>query len=105
MSWLQQLKAIVGQTTHLAKDALHIHVALLVFFAAAALFRWPLKSPKLWLLVLAVAGAGEVWDAADSVMGGRGHNWNGSLKDVVNTMAWPTAISALARWTRLFSRR
>lgn len=105
MSPLQHLKAIVGHTTHLAKDALHVHVALIVFFGAAALFRWPLKSPKLWLLVLAVACAGEAWDITDSLMGGVAHNYAGSLKDVVNTMAWPTAISALARWTRLFSRR
>lgn len=105
MSPLQHAKALVGNTTHLAKDALHIHVALLVFLGAAALLRWPLKSPKLWLLVLAVACFGEAWDVFDSLVAHQPHNWNGSIKDVVNTMAWPTIISALARWTRVLSRR
>lgn len=105
MSPLQQLKHVIAQTTHLGKDALHIYVALGVFFAGAAILKWPLKSPKLWLLVLVIAFAGEIWDIADSFVDGRAHNWNGSWKDVVNTMFWPTLISALARWTKVLSRR
>jgi hypothetical protein len=105
MSLLQQAKLALAGVTHLGKDALHVYVALGVFFAGALLFKWPLKSPKLWLLVFAVTFAGELWDIADSFVDGRAHNFNGSWKDVVNTMFWPTVISALARWTKIFTRR
>lgn len=104
-SAFQQAKLALAGVTHLAKDALHIYVALGVFFAGALLFKWPLKSPKLWFLVVVVAFAGEIWDVADSIVDGRAHNFNGSWKDVLNTMFWPTVISALARWTKVFARR
>ncbi len=86
----------------LARDGLHVHVGLIVFFAAALIFRWPLRSWKPWALTLAITLAGEAWDIRDTLAaGGRvrlDYNW----QDIWNTMLWPSAILILARSTRLF---
>jgi hypothetical protein len=88
----------------LAKDALHIYVALTLFFGAALLFRWPLRSWKPWLVVLAAALIGEGWDLRDSlVYHTRILPW-ANVKDVINTIFWPSVILLLARTTRLFER-
>lgn len=88
--------------TGLARDGLHVHVGLLVFFGAALIFRWPLRSWKPWAVALTITLAGEVWDIRDTLAaGGRvklDYNW----QDIWNTMLWPSAILILARTTRLF---
>ena len=92
---------LVG-STGLAKDALHVHVGLIVFFAAALIFRWPLKSWKPWAVALAATLAGEAWDIWDTLAADRGIRPWGNWKDIWNTMLWPSAILLLARGTRLF---
>jgi len=86
----------------LARDGLHVHIGLIVFFAAALIFRWPLRSWKPWAVALAITLAGEAWDIRDTLAaGGRvrlDYNW----QDIWNTMLWPSAILILARTTRLF---
>lgn len=104
-SIFQIAKFWLVDATGLAKDALHIHVGLIVFFVVALVFRWPLRSWKPWLAVLVVTLAGEAWDMWDSLADGRrilpAANW----KDVWNTMLWPSAILLLARFTKLFQSR
>ena len=86
----------------LAKDALHVHIALALFLGSALVLRWPLRSWKPWLLVLAAAVAGEAWDIWDTIVAGHpilpAANW----QDIWNAMLWPSAILLLARGTRLF---
>jgi len=101
-SVLQTAKFWLVDSTGLAKDALHVHVGLIVFFAAALLFRWPLRSWKPWAAALAVTLAGEAWDLWDSFHEGRRILLWANWKDVWNTMLWPSAILLLARGTRLF---
>ena len=105
MPGLQDAKVLAMSLTNLAKDALHVHVGLFVFFAAALLFRWSLRSWRPWLAVLFVALAGEAWDIADTWgIGGPlrlADNWH----DIWNTMLWPTVILLLARWTPVLQRR
>ena len=96
---LEPAKQLVIGATGLAKDALHIHVGLLVFFAAAALVRWPLRSGKPWAAALIAALAGEIWDQANVVAAGGSIDLAPSWHDVWNTMLWPTIITMLARWT------
>jgi hypothetical protein len=99
---LQEAKLWLVVHLGLAKDALHIHIGLLVFLGCALLLRWPLRSWKPWLVALAVTLAGEAWDLADSLrLGARIRLW-ANWHDVWNTMLWPSAMLLLARTTRLF---
>lgn len=104
MSWLQSAKAWTIAHTGLAKDALHIHVALLLFFGAALVFRWKLTSWKPWLVVAVAALAGEAWDLRDSLVFGTPVRPGANLHDLWNTMLWPSAILLMARATRVFRR-
>ncbi|WP_447727048.1 hypothetical protein [Sphingomonas koreensis] len=101
-SLFQTAKLWLVDSTGLAKDALHIHVGLIVFFAVALIFRWPLRSWKPWAVALVAALAGEAWDIWDTLAEGRRIVPSANWKDLWNTMLWPTAILLLARGTRLF---
>ena len=103
MSPLQSVKWWIVHHLSLAKDALHIYVALALFFGAALAFRWPLTSWKPWAVVLAAALLGEVWDLRDSNAYHTPVDLAGNWKDIWNTMFWPTAILILARVSPLFS--
>jgi hypothetical protein len=105
MSPLQQIKWLLVEHLHLSKDSLHIYVAMTLFLGSAIILRWPLKSWKPWLLVLMVAIAGEVWDLRDSLTYGTRINLPANLKDVLNTIFWPTVLMLLARHTRVLQRR
>lgn len=104
MSPLQQAKLLVVDHVHLAKDALHIYVALGLFLGSAMLFRWPLKSWRPWAVVLAAALIGEAWDLRDSIVYHTPIELGGNLKDVLNTLFWPTVLVLLARGTRVLKR-
>ena len=104
-SSLQTAKVVLIDHSGLAKDALHIYIGLGAFFLAAALFRWPISGPRPWIVAAMVALAGEAWDLRDTI---RLHmpiiladNWH----DIWNTLAWPTAIMLLARFTQVLRRR
>lgn len=95
---LVDLKEAMVAATGLGKDALHIHVSLLVLFGVALLASRPLSSAAPWLVTLCVAVSGEV---LDYLANGYGDAWaDAALHDLVNTMLWPTIIVALARFTR-----
>jgi hypothetical protein len=104
MSPLQQLKWALVEHLHLSKDSLHIYVALSLFLGSALLLRWPIKSWKPWLLVLAAAIAGEAWDLRDSLVYGTRVYLLANLKDIFNTIFWPTVLMLLARKTRVLRR-
>lgn len=105
MSPLQSAKFWLVGHVGLAKDALHVHVGLLLFVGSALIFRWPIRSWKPWALALTGALLGEAWDLRDSLV----HhtrialwaNWH----DVWNTMLWPSLFLLLARTTALFGER
>jgi hypothetical protein len=105
MSPLQHAKMFVVQHLSLAKDALHIYVGLLLFLLSAAAFRWPLRSWKPWLVVLAVAFIGEAWDLRDSLVYDTPIKLAGNWQDIWNTMFWPTALFLIARHTKILSRK
>ena len=104
MSPLQDAKLWLVANLGLAKDALHIHVALLLFLGSAALFRWPLRGWRPWLVVAIAALVGEAWDLYDSVVSDTQIRFAANLKDVWNTLFWPTELMLLARWTRVLKR-
>jgi hypothetical protein len=103
MSAFQHGKFVVMSLTGLAKDALHIYVALIVFFGSCVLFRWKARDWKPWLLVLLAALAGEVMDLRDQAEFYHvAFKWGESVKDIVNTLMVPTMILLAARYSRLF---
>jgi hypothetical protein len=104
MSPLQQAKWLLVEHLHLSKDSLHIYVAMSLFLGSAILLRWPLGNWKPWLLVLAAAIAGEAWDLRDSLVYDTRVYLLANLKDVLNTIFWPTVLMLLARHTRVLKR-
>jgi hypothetical protein len=104
VSALQEAKLWLVGHTGLAKDALHIHVALFLFFAVALVLGWKLSSWRPWLVVLAVTLLGEAWDIRDRIAHGIRLNLWGDWHDIWNTMFWPTMILLLARHTRVLRR-
>lgn len=102
LSIFQDTKSWLVDWTGLARDGLHIHVGLIVFFAAALIFRWPMRSWKPWAVAIAITLVGEAWDIRDTLASGRRLRLAYYWQDLWNTMLWPTAIVILARTTRLF---
>ncbi|MFT3906611.1 MAG: hypothetical protein QM718_09935 [Steroidobacteraceae bacterium] len=103
-SAVQSAKLTVMAFTGLSKDALHVYVGLSVFLLTALFVKGSLRSPLPWLLAALVACAGEVADMIDDIHVFGHWRWRASLHDVLNTLAWPTVLFLLARFTRLFAR-
>lgn len=102
-STTQLLKLWLMHSIGLSRDALHIYVGLIVFFASAFVLRRQIGT---WLPVLAVALVaivGELFDLRDDLNTFGYWRWYASLHDIVNTLFWPALISLLAH-TRLFAR-
>lgn len=97
-SELQSLKLAIIATLGLSKDALHVYVGLAVFLLIALALRQSLRSPLPWLAVVAVALAGELFDAIDDLRSLGHWRWTASIHDVVNTLFWPTALLLLTRY-------
>jgi len=97
----QAAKLWAMAVTGLDKDALHIHVALILFLAVAVIGRWPLRSWRPWLAVLAACVVGELLDMHANLVDAGQWDWRASRHDLVNTMVWPTILTLLARFGRL----
>ena len=94
----QASKLWLVAVTGLEKDALHIHVALILFLAAAIIGRRPARSWRPWLVVLVACIAGELLDMYANLIDIGRWDWRASRHDLLNTMAWPTILTLLARF-------
>ena len=103
MTAFQSFKTVLVEHSHLAKDALHIYVALGVFFGSCLLFGWKARHWRPWLLVLAAALLGEAWDLAEASDSNDPIDKAGHIKDVWNTLLAPTLLMVLARFTGVFA--
>ncbi len=99
-----QLKLWLVENTSLAKDALHIYVAIGVYLGSCLLLRWRASSWKPWVLVLAITLLGELWDAQTTQRIGRQPIPEAHWKDIWNTMMVPTILLIMARFTSVFER-
>jgi len=86
----------------LSKDALHVHVGLLVFVMALVISKKPLRSIAPLAVVFLAASLGEALDARDDIADLGYWRVAASAHDILNTVFWPTAFVALARYTRVF---
>lgn len=90
-------KTELSQLLDLSKDALHIHIGIAIFLLAAVLLRKSLGSWVPWLVVLALQMVNEYLDAFHGLHGSWALFFDGGIKDIVNTMFWPTLIVLLSR--------
>lgn len=96
ISPFQELKTYIVEMTNFARDALHIHAGLAIFFVVAFLHRRNLKSPVAILVTLIVAIGAESIDARDDFINYGYWRLDDSLKDVFNTTFWPLVIWSMA---------
>jgi hypothetical protein len=93
-------KDLIAQYTGLEKDALHIHAALFIYILVAILFRRSPRSFLPWTMVLFVELANEAHDVWENWGAPAGWVIGESVKDLWNTMLWPTVLLLAAHLTR-----
>ncbi len=86
---ISDFKDVLEATLHLSRDALHIHIGLVMFIAVAAILRGERRFVLSFLVLLAACLVGEMADFSYAARRNIPFNWLGSAKDVVNTMLWP----------------
>lgn len=97
-STYQNLKLTFLELVNLSKDAIHIHIGLLVFFLAVALWRRGRFDILSLVPVFLVAGAMEALDLRDD-LGSFGYmRWKASLHDLINTVFWPVLVVISSKW-------
>lgn len=94
------LKTQLSELLGITKDALHIHIGLAIFLAVALVFRRSLASWVPWLALLAFELANELMDVFHLHNGAIGFEIGDSLKDILNTMFWPSVVLIVARWQK-----
>ncbi len=92
MSSYQYLKLQFIEIIGLSKDAVHIHIGLLVL--VLTIFLWQKGKVTLVCIipVLLVATGMECIDLYDDLSSVGYMRWGNSLHDIVNTLLWPVLI-------------
>lgn len=103
------IKLLIVDYSGLEKDALHIHAALLLYLLFMLLLRQSRRSRLPWLAVLAVELVNEAFDLSGDwvpvrAQGLASPSVHEAIKDLWNTMLWPTVLLVLGRYTNLFCR-
>lgn len=94
---LNSFKTALSETVGLSKDALHVHLGLVVFLAAVVVLRTTLGNWIPWIVLLAFEVFNEVVDLLHEHDGVRALDFLEAAKDIVNTMFWPTLVVVFAR--------
>ncbi len=84
------LKTDLAVLLGITKDALHIHIGLAIFLGLLLLLKRSPASLLAWLGVLGFELANELMDIFHWHAGAFSFELGDSLKDIANTMAWPT---------------
>ena len=94
--WWYEGKTNFLEFLSLDREAAHVHFGLFLFLLSIFVFR---KSEHVawWALglVAVLQAANEGLDALDWISWTGGINWSESLKDMINTLFWPSIFSAL----------
>ncbi|WIJ23479.1 hypothetical protein [Devosia sp. RR2S18] len=91
------LKDTMQETTGLTRDALHIHIGLLIMVGAAwflGITRWLILA---WLLVVAAALGNELLDARAALVRDLRPDISDAVTDIFNTVIWPTVFLVFAK--------
>lgn len=94
----QSYKSVILEILHLSKDAIHIHVGLIVFSLAVFLWRQGRLDYLSLLPVFIVAGAMEFLDLRDDFVSLGYMRWSASAHDLINTVLWPTIAVIACKW-------
>ena len=108
MSAYQNAKLIILSILELSRDAIHIHIGLIVFFATVVLWKKGAVEARCLIPVAVVASLMEFLDLRDgySDLGYvRMAAVTASIHDLINTMVWPIVIVILAWMGRLKDAR
>lgn len=108
MSEYQNAKMIILSILEISKDAIHIHIGLIVFFAAVVLWKKGAIDARCLVPVVIVASLMEMLDLRDdyrSVGRIRMAAVTASIHDMLNTLFWPVVIVVLAWIGKLYDRR
>lgn len=97
LAWIDA-KTLIRDSMGLSNDALHIHIALLILLASAALYRMRPDRIQPWLTVMLFEFINEYSDLLYSTEEDAAVRWSESWHDIGNTMLWPTVILVLGRW-------
>lgn len=101
----QALKLTIMHATGLSRDALHVYVGLIVFFAV---FWWFQERARVWrplLVVITVACLGELLDMRDDFGMLGSWRWQASLHDILNTAFWPFVMTVIIQFRQAPWRR
>ena len=96
-STYQSLKIVISNVIDLSKDAIHIHIGLVVFFMAAVLWKKGRIEFICLLPVIIIAALMELLDLHDDFIALGYMRWSASLHDIINTLFWPIIIVVLYR--------
>ena len=99
------IKDLVSLYTGLERDALHIHASLLIYLLVLILSRRSARSLLPWLVVFGVGVTNEAHDLWLNWTGGPAWALGESVKDLWNTMFWPTVLYLVGRYTDWFPGR
>ena len=86
----------------MSKDALHIHIGLIVFFATTALVQKGRITGKDLVPVFAMALIIEILDLQDDRLSLGHMRFPASAHDIFNAVVWPCLIVILARVKAIF---
>lgn len=98
-----QMKVALTEWSGLARDAMHIYVALIIFMLAC--LRWRAWQWKPWFLVFLAALIGEAIDIRESLRLDNRAYLAGNWHDLWNTMLLPTVLMLTARYTTILAPR
>lgn len=97
-SAFQSLKLQFIDIVGLSKDAVHIHIGLLVFFLSVLLLgKGKITATCLFPVFLVALGL-ELLDLYDDFSSVGYLRWQNSTHDIVNTLVWPASIVVYSKF-------
>ncbi len=94
----QEAKNWLTDSSGLARDALHIHMGLVIFFALHWIFAQRLGRFLPLVLLGCFVLLGELLDVLAAAGSGQPQDWVENLLDIWNTMFWPLLLVVYGRW-------
>lgn len=89
LSIFETTKTLITSVTHIQRDALHVHVGLVMFLGMAVVFRGRWRFRHAFFLLAGVTLLGEAFDAINRLNDGKMPGVRDSAKDIFNTLLWP----------------